>query len=147
MRSGLSAWAVLVVAASGSCGAQVRWCLVTGTGAQDTLPYPPIARAANVTGTVIERVTFTPAGNVLGVEVVLGPKLIAEPVSHHLKDWQFHTDATGTQSCQVLVVADFDHGGSSFTIASQTPSSMYRVSVRAKPPVLDTVMYGVSSKH
>ncbi|HZD78001.1 MAG TPA: energy transducer TonB, partial [Acidobacteriaceae bacterium] len=77
----LFAMALLVSA----CRAETRWCDVTGHGDGDKLVYPPIARAASISGTILARVTYSPEGEVKDVTVVSGPRLLATPVATQLK--------------------------------------------------------------
>lgn len=94
------------------CFAQTRWCSISGKGVSAPLLYPPVARAAHITGTVIERITFRPEGAVLGVEPVLGPRLIASPIATQLRKCSFKTNAKGAQPCLALIVANFVSGDS-----------------------------------
>ena len=140
--------AFLALVLPGYAYAETRWCSV---GVRDMpkggIVYPPIARAAHLTGTVIERVTFTPGGDVLEVDTVLGPKLIAEPVGNQLRTWRLTTNAQGAEACQALVIADFAFDDQPLAAAVVKGSSLYRVSVRIVSIVLDDPMYGVTSKH
>ena len=64
--------------------------------------YPPIARAAHVSGVVVLVATFDRAGEVTEVRAVSGPMLLRVPAETFVKDWQ--ADAyTGPRSCPVVV--------------------------------------------
>ena len=100
------------------------------------LVYPPIARAAHVTGIVIERVTFLPDGAVLAAETISGPPLIAKPVSNRLLRWRLKTETHGSEPCQALIVADFSFGDTKAESFEEIGASIYRISLRALPLVL-----------
>lgn len=118
------------------CRAQVRWCNVTGHGNGDRITYPPIARAASVSGTVLSRVTYSPQGDVKEVTSVFGPVLLTTPVVTQLKNWHVKTSASGNELCQSLAIIDFRIGSSASAPTRPTPQSMFRISVVAEPLVL-----------
>lgn len=89
------------------CAAEPRWCSVTGRGPNDTLIYPPIARAARVSGVVVMRILYTPNGKVLSTEPVFGPVMLSSTLTSQLNHWILKTAATGDELCTTLVIADF----------------------------------------
>ena len=89
------------------CHAEPRWCSITGRGPNDTLIYPPIARAARVSGVVLGRVVFTTDGKFVRFEPVSGPKMLEISLTKQLEQWTFQTDATGDGLCQTLVIAEY----------------------------------------
>ena len=118
--------------------AQTRWCSITGKAKTDTIFYPPIARAAHITGTVIGRLQFSPDGKVKNFEVVSGPVMLTTAVTNQVKSWALRTDAEGEEPCQSLFIVDFRIGDSDI---DQKPvqanrASMFQVSVRAQPLIL-----------
>lgn len=90
-----------------ACSAEPRWCTITGRGANDTLFYPPIARAARVSGVVLGRVIYTPTGKFVRFEYIFGPRLLSNMVSGQLERWTIQTHAEGDELCQTLVIAEF----------------------------------------
>jgi len=50
------------------CHAEARWCAIIGKDPADELAYPPIARAARVSGVVLSRIYYFPTGQVEHVE-------------------------------------------------------------------------------
>jgi hypothetical protein len=129
-------YSLLLSISAMSCVAQTRWCSISGKRSGEALYYPPIARAASITGTTIERVTFTPDGTVLSVDPVQGPKLIAPFVATQLKKWSISTNDKGDLPCQALVVATFSLGESESYTETWAKSSILKVSIQAKPLVL-----------
>ena len=101
-------WVVLTFILVTQCarGDDIRWCTIAGVKAEkaQALVYPAIAKAGHVEGIVILRVTFETSGVVKAIDSVSGPKLLADPATHRTKDWQFKTDATGSEPCQNLVI-------------------------------------------
>ncbi len=144
----MKAWfgAVLFYGLATSCAAQVRWCPIAGSNAANKLLYPPIARAAHLTGTVIERVIFVPGGRITGVEIVMGPFLLAKSTTNQLLTWNLVSNASGVEPCQALVVVDFAFGDSHPSPVGNADATIYRLSVREiSPPPLDA-MYSVSGR-
>ena len=99
--------AMLVLIPAAAFGAEPRWCEVTGRAAGDTLAYPPIAKAARVSGIVVSRMVYSTSGKVESVERVFGPMMLAASVEQQLKNWTVQTRATGDQPCETLVIAEF----------------------------------------
>ncbi|MGA2349210.1 MAG: hypothetical protein ABSF70_02155 [Terracidiphilus sp.] len=92
--------------ASYCCG-ETRWCSVVGRGPNDTLIYPPIARAARVYGVVLSRIYYLPTGEVKDVAAISGPVMLFRSMREQMMGWKIRTDASDDQLCQTLVVADF----------------------------------------
>ena len=125
-----------------ACRAEARWCDVTGHRDSDKILYPPIARAASISGTVLLRITYTPQGDVKDVINISGPRLLATPVATQLTTWRFKTNASGDELCQSLAIVDFRIAspGLSPSRSSQPVSgSVFRVSVVTEPIVLYTI--------
>jgi hypothetical protein len=118
------------------CNADPRWCSIVGRGPSDTLVYPPIARAAVVSGVVISRVIYLPAGQVVDVEAISGPRMLSDAISSQIRKWSIKTDSSGDLSCETLVVADFRlHDSSDPTTeraSSPVEPSILRLSIDAE---------------
>jgi hypothetical protein len=124
------------------CRAEARWCDVTGHGDSDKIVYPPIGRAAHVSGTVLARVTYSPRGEVKDVTSVSGPRLLAIPVATQLKTWHLKTNALGGELCQSLTIIDFRIASADSSLVrppQPVSGSIFRVSVVTKPIVLYTI--------
>jgi hypothetical protein len=124
------------------CRAQARWCDITGHGESDKLIYPPIARAAHVSGTVLLRITYTPQGQPQDVAPISGPPLLATPVATQLKSWHLKTNASGEELCQSLAIIDFRIASPDSLIVrppQSVPRSIIRMSVVVEPIVLYTI--------
>ena len=89
------------------CFAEPRWCSITGRGPNDTVVYPPIAKAARVQGNVASRIVYTPSGEVVRVEPIWGPVMLVNSVHDQLMRWNPRTDATGSEFCETLVAFSF----------------------------------------
>jgi hypothetical protein len=89
------------------CSAEARWCSIVGRGPNDSLYYPPIARAAWVHGTVLSRILYWPTGKVKDLEPISGPVMLSNAMGEQMKGWTIRTDASGNELCQTLVIADF----------------------------------------
>jgi hypothetical protein len=138
-----SAFILFVMALLASaCRAEARWCDVLGHGNGDKILYPPIARAAQVSGTVLARVIYSPQGEVKHVILVAGPPLLATPVATQLKTWHLKTNASGEDLCQSLAIIDFriaSPASSSFGPPQPVSGSIFCMSVVAEPIVLYTI--------
>jgi hypothetical protein len=84
--------------------AETRWCTISHTG---KLVYPPLGRAAHVSGVVIQRINFTTAGSLLNVETISGPQLLAISTADQMKNWHLTTDAAGDEPCQSLILVRY----------------------------------------
>ncbi len=134
---GMAALATLSVAA------EPRWCSITGRGPNDTIVYPPIARAARVWGNVIARLVYTTDGKVVRFEEVSGPKLLSSSLSKQFESWSIKTDATGQELCESLVSAEFrieSYGAVLSPEIHYESGSVLRIHSEAEPLVLDTVI-------
>ena len=123
-------------------GAETRWCAVRLDAAKDKLNYPPIARAARVSGVVIGRMMFRPTGEVVGFEKVSGPELLFAPTREQMKQWTVATNVQGGELCQSLAVISFTVGDEDDTPNQpQTASDgLLRISVHAEPLTLNVTI-------
>jgi len=64
--------------------------------------YPPIARAAHVSGKVILLVNFGRDGRPLNIRVLSGPPLLQHEAIEFVKTWQAN-DFTGPRECPVVI--------------------------------------------
>lgn len=134
-----------IVVIGSSCSAQARWCSITGKAKSDIILYPPIARAAHMSGTVVSRVTYSPTGKVIGLETIFGNPLIASSANGQMKSWTIRTDATGAELCQSLIVINFIIGETeSVEQIANTPPTITRIDVQTHPVVLSDPSFTIS---
>jgi hypothetical protein len=123
-----------------SARAEARWCSITAIRSTDTLLYPPIAKAARISGIVLGRVTFRKTGTVDAVQVISGPVILARGLTEQLKTWSVTTDANGTEPCESLIVAKFTLIDPDAAVREAEPQpvtpSIYQVAVQDQPIVL-----------
>jgi hypothetical protein len=99
--------ALALAAIASVSSAEPRWCAATSIREGRNLAYPPIAKAARVSGVVLERVIYLPDGTVKSFEFVSGPMMLSSALEKQVKDWSLETNAIGTEACESLVIADF----------------------------------------
>ena len=127
-----------------TCRAEPRWCSVAGNDPSNKLVYPPIAKAARVSGVVLAHMIYAPNGKVQQVEPISGPPLLSDSVTRQLANWTVKTDAPGDELCETLVIASFTLIESSRK-PPEEPSislepSIIRLSVATEPLTLDVVI-------
>ena len=71
--------------------------------------YPPIARAAHVSGVVVVLASFDLAGNVTEAHVVSGPEMLKAAAVTFVLGWQANAYG-GSRSCPVVVEYAMDVG-------------------------------------
>ena len=122
-----------------ACRAEARWCDVIGHGDSEKLTYPPIARAARVSGIVLAQITYSAQGDVQEVATISGPPMLAKFVSLQLRSWHLKTNASGSDPCQSLAIIEFRLVTDDKPAGSRsqpTPASILRISVEAVAIVL-----------
>ena len=107
-----------------ACHAEPRWCSISAKDPSNKFWYPPIARAARVSGVVLSHIIYLPNGTVERVEPISGPRLLSDSLRAQLMEWTVKTDATGDELCQTLVIAEFTLRESS----GPTPAAKTQVS-------------------
>ncbi len=85
----------------GVCAAEVP-CGIQSVSETTAPVYPPIARAAHVSGTVLLLATFDTSGNVMELRTVSGPMLLRGSAEVFVKGWKANP-YTGPRSCPVVV--------------------------------------------
>jgi hypothetical protein len=86
---------------------ETRWCEVTGVSDDSKVTYPPIAKAARVSGAVIGRVLFVPGGGVTGFQPIFGPPMLAHYAGEQVKSWALRTSAQGDEPCETLLIVTY----------------------------------------
>jgi hypothetical protein len=100
-----------LVSLAALCHAEPRWCAVTGRDSSNKFFYPPVARAARVSGIVVGRLFFLPDGKMQKFEPISGPSMLAGMLDEQLGVWTLRTDVSGSELCQTIVIAEFDLKG------------------------------------
>jgi TonB family protein len=104
--------------------------------------YPPIGRAASVTGKVIVEMTVS-GGKVTGTEVKSGARMLADGTVANLQTWRFASDVSGKFTVTYT-----------YAISGEATDSLMNPTVEMLPsldvnitarPVKPIVMYGVQS--
>ena len=83
----------LVIALELLCAGTV-WGQLAGTPVlmeQPVIVYPPIAKAAHVTGEVVVRFAIESDGTTSSVQLISGPAMLQGAVTDRIKDWRFKT--------------------------------------------------------
>jgi hypothetical protein len=75
--------------------------------------YPPIAKAAHVSGDVMLLLKIERDGSVASAEVIRGPEILKKPSVEFVKGWKANTYG-GSRSCPVIV--HFALGSTSCTV-------------------------------
>jgi len=123
---------LLMLALSTAAVGQTRWCNVTDFG--KTLVYPPIAKAARVSGLVSLRVTYERNGKVTTIETIGGPAMLVNSATEQIKLAVIGTDAPGAESCESLFILDYqlDDGKLPPLAPSPIVPGMFRGVIRAE---------------
>jgi hypothetical protein len=127
---------LLMLALSTAAVGQTRWCNVTDFG--KTLVYPPIARAAHVSGLVSLRVYYERSGKVTTIETIGGPVMLVNSATEQIKQAAIGTDAPGIEPCESLFILDYqlDDGKLPPIVPSPIVPGMFRGVIRAYVIVL-----------
>ena len=127
---------LLMLALSTAAVGQTRWCNVTDFG--KTLVYPPIARAAHVSGLVSLRVYYERNGKVTNVETISGPVMLVNSATGQIKQATIGTDAPGAEPCESLFILDYqlDDGKLPPLAPSPIVPGIFRNTIRAYTLVL-----------
>jgi len=104
--------------------------------------YPPIGRAARITGKVVVEVTVS-GGKVTGTEVKSGPRLLFGGTVANLQTWRFASDVTGkfTVTYSYAISGDETDNPTNPKV-EMLPSLDVNITAR---PVKPTVNYGAQS--
>ena len=92
---------------SGAALAQTAPCGLTSVVDGRELFYPPLARAANVTGEVIMLVSFELDGNVWKALVVSGPQMLRPAALEYVGAWKAN-DYSGPRTCPIVISFQLD---------------------------------------
>lgn len=95
--------------------------------------YPPIARAAHVTGMVIMLVSFKTTGEADTVQIVSGPPMLRQAATDYVKSWKANT-YSGPRTCPIVITFNLDKGdGSPQSLVRSDPQ---HVAINSYAPVL-----------
>jgi len=110
---------------------------------ESALPiYPPIGRAARITGKVVVAVTVS-GGKVTGTEVKSGPRLLEGCTVSNLQTWRFTSDVNGTFPVTFTYAISGDETDNPTNPRVEMLPSL-DVNITARP-VKPTVNYGAQS--
>lgn len=119
------------------CHAETPWCNSVEKVSSDPILYPPIGRAARVSGVTVIELTIDSAGAASATKIS-GPTLLLTPAVSQLQKWRFRTDGAITP-CQALAIISFQFGPSSITEAWRSQpeiGNILRISIRTEPLVI-----------
>ncbi|MBB5058951.1 hypothetical protein HDF16_003674 [Granulicella aggregans] len=85
-----------------SSQAEGSGCGLSAIREATTLLYPPIAKAAHVSGQVIAMMKFSPDGTVLDVEILSGPEMLRKSARDFLAGWTVNPYG-GSRACPVVI--------------------------------------------
>ena len=92
----------LMIGASVLSAQPVAACGLTAVTESTELIYPPIAKAAHVSGSVIFITSFAPDGTVSDLKVLSGAPMLAGSATNFVRGWKANT-ATGVRNCPVVI--------------------------------------------
>jgi len=96
--------------------------------------YPPIAKAAHVSGTVVLQATITKAGMIENLHVISGPDLLQQAALEAVKDWRYRPYLLMGEPVEVQTTVNVI-----FTLGGSLPqSSPDAGSQEAAPPLAQT---------
>lgn len=101
-----SATALLLLAGASALSAQSAPCGITSVTETSQLIYPPIARAAHVSGTVLLLAQFDNNGVPARVRVVSGAPMLQGAAINFAKGWRAN-EYTGPRECPFAVTFSF----------------------------------------
>lgn len=95
------------------------------TSIQETLPliYPPIAKAAHVTGQVILIAEFSTDGSVHSINIEDGPEMLQKSARDFVQGWSANRYG-GSRSCPIVIIYKVDTGESNGTFVKKIRSTM-----------------------
>jgi len=82
------------------------------------VPYPPIARAARISGTVELRATISEGGSVEELQVVSGPPMLQQAALEAVRQWQYKPYLVNNRPVEVETAVNVI-----FTLGTDTPQS------------------------
>ena len=92
----------LMIGASALSAQPVANCGLTAVTETTELIYPPIAKAADVSGSVIFIASFAPDGTVSDLKVLSGAPMLAGNATKYVRGWKANA-ATGVRNCPVVI--------------------------------------------
>jgi hypothetical protein len=139
---------VFVIATFLKASAQTPWCTDAKRIEAPGILYPPIARAAHISGTVIGRLHLSPDGAVENFEPVAGPVMLSRSVANQVKSWKFQTGSQLRTACQNLLVVTFTIGDSESAQEDigTPPPGILQISVRVEPIILYSTPTAVAAR-
>jgi hypothetical protein len=112
--------------------AQEAPCGLTSVAESQSLIYPPIAKAAHVSGLVILLAEFRHDGSVSGTSILSGPEMLRSSARNFVVGWKVNPYG-GSRTCPIVIRYQLD---------TSEPDGVYRmdlqhVTIRAQVPTFD----------
>jgi TonB family protein len=106
--------------------------------------YPPIAKAARVSGTVVLQATISKTGEVENLRVISGPAMLQQAALDAVKNWRYRPYLLNNEPVEVDTTVNviFTLGGSSVSGSSSANDSGPQE--RAAPPIKIHISAGVA---
>jgi hypothetical protein len=118
-------WLILLIIglATTLSRAETPWCNAISV-ADDVKPaYPPIARAARISGIVLMRVTVDQQSDITDVSPIFGPKMLEIASTGQMKKWHLQRDFNEAGPCLGTVIIDFQFLAEDRVISESEPVS------------------------
>ncbi len=137
---GLLAFLVFAGALSSSeLFAQTSWCSYAVRIEAPLITYPPIARAAHVSGVVIGKLILSDEGVVQDFVTLSGPAMLVDRVSKEVKNWKFKQQQSAEHSCQALLIVGFTLDRDNNPDPTPAPSNGIKIWINASAPAINTI--------
>jgi hypothetical protein len=81
-------------------------CSMVGVSEAKQPTFPPIARAARVSGEVSARIAFDKTGHPTGIDQIIGPQMLRAATEEYLQSWQLKP-LKHLESCHVTVLMEY----------------------------------------
>jgi hypothetical protein len=82
-------------------------CPLDGMTESKSPTYPPIARAAHVSGDVSARIAFDGKGQVTDIDQWTGPDMLKKTTEDYLRSWQLKSLPSYMHSCHTTVLIEY----------------------------------------
>jgi hypothetical protein len=130
-----------------ACHADVPWCNAMSKNDASIPVYPPIARAAHVSGAVVALVTIDARSETSDVAPLSGPVLLSSYLVKALKSWKFVSSDTNQKLCQGLVIVDFRLDTQAKSYTSPSVPNIVRFNVEAMSLIISDPAPYTGRKH
>jgi hypothetical protein len=115
----------------------IPWCSSV-TPQERSINYPPIARAAHQSGTVVGRLSISKGGAAGGFAGVFGSAMLVRAVDDATGRWKFQAKQSENYPCQILVIVDFTLDQDANPNPTNPPPNSIHIWINSSQPVLST---------